>query len=155
MPGVKSTICELGCPDHNGIRQLAQSANPRSDPNSKCEELNGEAAVGGLATADTAFSVADEATKGLRAPPGVDLPAIRFVGGLTSFAGAAFTVRSAVQNYQQGNYSGLALNALDLTVTGVGVVFPELAPAVILYGAARTGWDIGSTLGQARRLGCH
>lgn len=121
----------------------------------KCEDLNGEAAAAGVAAADTVASVTEEATKGLRAPPEIDLGAIRFVGGLTSFAGAAYTVRTGIQNYQNGNYGALALNALDLTVTGVGVLFPELAPAVILYGATRTTWDIGSTLGAAHRLGCH
>ena len=121
----------------------------------KCDKLYGDGAVGGLASADTALSISDQATKCLKALSGAKLSAIRCVGGLTSFAGAALTVRSGIKNSQHRNYGILALNAPDLTVTGPRVLCPEIPPAVIADRALRTIWYIGSTLGQARRSGFH
>ena len=133
-------------------RRAVQGQKPNID---KCNELGFEAASGGLAAADAGLATADQATKFLKSTRQVDVSEIKFVGGLTSFTGAAFTAKAAISNYQPGNYSALALNASDLTVSGVGVIFPEIALLVIIYGAGRTVWDVESSLAEAKHLGCH
>jgi hypothetical protein len=101
MPGVKSTICELGCPDHNGIRQLAQTNGSSECKKSGWTKLgsalvttgqdfenNGaNTATLGFATASTGIGITLLGQPELGVPFLIGGDAVASFGGLVELAG--------------------------------------------------------------------
>lgn len=95
----------------------------------------------GVTLADAAFIAGSESTAGLRAPGGINLQGLRFMGGVTAYGGAALSIRSGVVAYQTGNTANLGLSATDLGVNVAGLLFPPTAPFVAGYDIGRVGGD--------------
>lgn len=111
------------------------------------------AAATGLA--DGTMGAADRLTDGLRVP-GIDFGAVKFVGGITTGLSLYFSAASLRSNWQQGNWVGVAVNAVDLAAPVVAFALPPAAPLVIAYGIGRATGDLGVSLYNARQSQtCH
>ena len=114
---------------------------------SEGSEADTAAISGGVAFVDGSLAVAGEANEGLRLP-NVNMGALRVLGGVTTFTGAAFTTYSAYQNYHAGNYNGLAINGVDLGVATTGLLYPPALPFSIGYGIGRALSDLANAISK-------
>jgi hypothetical protein len=133
---------------------LAQSQTPNPCPG-EAEGNSLEVPAAATALADGTLGAADKLTDGLRIP-GIDLGALKFVGGITTGLSLYFSGASLRSNWQQGNWVGVGVNVVDLTAPVVAFAFPPAAPLVIAYGIGRATGDLGVSLYNAHQSQtCH
>ena len=103
-------------------------------------------AVGtGTALADATLAVSGEATEDFKIP-NVNIGALRVLGGVTTFAGAAITTYGGYRNLRAGHYGELAINGADLSATATGLLLPPTLPFAIGYGIGRVAGDLVSLI---------
>jgi hypothetical protein len=115
----------------------------------ECSEAGDAAAAAVMAAAETGNTVAERATNGLRVPSTVDLHALTVLGHYLSVANFLMAARDLSIDFRNRDFPGVAADLGDMAAVPLALPFPEV---VAVYGAARTGWQLGSAASHS--AGC-
>lgn len=124
-----------------GNRQCHSTPSVQAPANGGQEDgAQAAAASAALGAADSSLLAAERLTEGLKAPPNVDLNAVKFVGKSVTAVGVMLSVNQAIYGK---TVDARNLGRQDLAFTAFGEAFPELAPFVSLpYAAGRVFRDL-------------